>query len=321
METIQLHFRLNRYTFKVILKIRTNDMTIGGFLQYLQFEKRFSEHTLKAYRNDLEQFATFLKLIYGHQNWQAVSLSQVRSWMAQLLEQQTAPATIRRKLSSIKAFYRYWRRKNPDLKDPTKGIQTPKLKKRLPVTADATAIARLFASFPAEPDFKEARDKLILELLYGSGLRRSELLALEEKDISTAESRLRIKGKGDKERLVPFGSTVMEALMVYKPLKEAAFPGVEALILTDKGKRPYPKWIYNKVKQYLGTLPYLERASPHVLRHSFATHLSDAGADLNAIKELLGHSSLAATQVYTHNSIEKLKRSYEQAHPKAKTNE
>lgn len=296
-------------------------MTIGGFLQYLQFEKRFSEHTLKAYCNDLEQFAAFLRLIYGHQNWQEVTLSQVRSWMAQLLEQETAPATIRRKLSSLKAFYRYWRRKHPDLKDPTKGIQTPKLKKRLPVTADSTAIARLLVSFPIEPDFAEARDKLILELLYGTGLRRSELLGLKEKDVLIAENRLRIKGKGGKERLVPYGDTVKDALAIYYSLKQTCFPDIDALILTDKGKPPYPKWIYNKVKQYLGTLPYLERASPHVLRHSFATHLSDAGADLNAIKELLGHSSLAATQVYTHNSIEKLKRSYEQAHPKAKSNE
>jgi integrase/recombinase XerC len=132
---------------------------------------------------------------------------------------------------------------------------------------------------------------------------------------------LRITGKGGKERLVPYGEAVHRALLVYQERKNEIFPGIEVLILTDKGKPPYPKWMYNQVKRYLGTLPYLERASPHVLRHSFATHLSDAGADLNAIKELLGHSSLAATQVYTHNSIEKLKRSYEQAHPKAKLNE
>ncbi|WP_367390874.1 tyrosine-type recombinase/integrase [Lewinella sp. LCG006] len=296
-------------------------MDVNGFIRYLEFEKRFSEHTLKAYKNDLSQFENFIQEVYGRCQWSEIIASQVRSWMAVLLEQEHAPASIRRKLSSIKAFYRYWRRQFPDLSDPTKAIQTPKLKKRLPVTADATALARLLASFPEAPDFSEARDKLLLELLYGTGLRRSELLQLKEKDVLRAEKRLRISGKGGKERLIPYGDAVHQALLVYQKLKHEAFPDVEILILTNKGKPPYPKWMYNKVKQYLGTLPYLERASPHVLRHSFATHLSDAGADLNAIKELLGHSSLAATQVYTHNSIEKLKRSYEQAHPKAKLNE
>ena len=296
-------------------------MDVNGFIRYLEFEKRFSEHTLKAYKNDLSQFENFIQEVYGRCQWSEIIASQVRSWMAVLLEQEHAPASIRRKLSSIKAFYRYWRRQFPDLSDPTKAIQTPKLKKRLPVTADATALARLLTSFPEAPDLAEARDKLLLELLYGTGLRRSELLQLKEKDVLRAEKRLRISGKGGKERLIPYGDAVHQALLVYQKLKHEAFPDVEILILTNKGKPPYPKWMYNKVKQYLGTLPYLERASPHVLRHSFATHLSDAGADLNAIKELLGHSSLAATQVYTHNSIEKLKRSYEQAHPKAKLNE
>lgn len=296
-------------------------MDVRGFIRYLEYEKRFSEHTLKAYHNDLIQFENFIQQVYGQCQWPEIVASQVRSWMAVLLEQEQAPASIRRKLSSIKAFYRYWRRQHPDLSDPTKAIQTPKLKKRLPVTADATALARLLASFPESPDFSAARDKLLLELLYGTGLRRSELLYLQEKDVLRAEKRLRISGKGGKERLVPYGEAVHQALVVYQERKNEVFPGIAVLILTDKGKPPYPKWMYNKVKQYLSTLPYLERASPHVLRHSFATHLSDAGADLNAIKELLGHSSLAATQVYTHNSIEKLKRSYDQAHPKAKLNE
>lgn len=296
-------------------------MDVRGFIRYLEYEKRFSEHTLKAYQNDLIQFENFIQQVYGQCQWPEIVASQVRSWMAVLLEQEQAPASIRRKLSSIKAFYRYWRRQHPDLSDPTKAIQTPKLKKRLPVTADATALARLLASFPESPDFSAARDKLLLELLYGTGLRRSELLYLQEKDVLRAEKRLRISGKGGKERLVPYGEAVHQALVVYQERKNEVFPGIAVLILTDKGKPPYPKWMYNKVKQYLSTLPYLERASPHVLRHSFATHLSDAGADLNAIKELLGHSSLAATQVYTHNSIEKLKRSYDQAHPKAKLNE
>ncbi|MEM7382280.1 MAG: tyrosine-type recombinase/integrase, partial [Bacteroidota bacterium] len=305
----------NYYTLSSV-KDRDEYMDVGGFIQYLQYEKRFSEHTLTAYSTDLQQFQDFLQAIYGTSDWAPVKASHIRSWMAYLLEQEHAPASIRRKISTLKTFYRYWRRSYPDLRDPTKGIRTPKLKKRLPVTADSVALNRLLASFPVEPDFSTARDKLVLELLYGAGLRRSELLELKLTDVSITEKRLRIKGKGNKERLVPFGPALKRTIELYLPLREANFPGEQYFILTDRGKSPYPKWVYNKVKQYLGTLPYLEKASPHVLRHSFATHLSDAGADLNAVKELLGHSSLAATQVYTHNSIEKLKRSYDQAHPK-----
>lgn len=292
-------------------------MDVGGFIKYLQYEKRFSAHTLTAYSTDLQQFQDFMHMYYGGCEWSAVQAPQLRSWMAQLLEEGQAPASIRRKISTLKSFYRYWRRSKPNLADPTKGIRTPKLQKRLPITIDATAMQRLLASFPMEMDFSTARDKVVLELLYGTGLRRSELLALRLSDVSLAEGRIRIKGKGDKERLVPFGPAVQSALEQYLRLQKQAFPESEMLLLTDKGKSPYPKWLYNKVKQYLGTLPYLEKASPHVLRHSFATHLTDAGADLNAVKELLGHSSLAATQVYTHNSIEKLKKSYKKAHPKA----
>ena len=293
-------------------------MDVGGFIKYLQFEKRFSAHTLTAYSTDLQQFQEFMHTFYGGCEWSAVQAPQLRSWMAQLLEDGQAPASIRRKISTLKSFYRYWRRSKPNLTDPTKGIRTPKLQKRLPVTVDTAALQRLLASFPLEMNFSTARDKVMLELLYGTGLRRSELIALTLTDVSLPESRLRIKGKGDKERLIPFGPAIQTALEQYLQLRKQAFPDRSEVILTDKGKPPYPKWVYNKVKQYLGTLPYLEKASPHVLRHSFATHLTDAGADLNAVKELLGHSSLAATQVYTHNSIEKLKQSYNKAHPKAR---
>lgn len=292
-------------------------MDIGGFVQYIEFEKRFSAHTLEAYRVDLEQLAAFLTLHYESWLWSDLRAAHIRAWMADMSEQGLEAASIRRKLSSLKSFYRYWRKVNPELTDPTKAIQTPKLKKRIPVTADTASLARLMASFPAELTFADVRDKLILELLYGAGLRRSELLALTEADLSLVEMRLKVTGKGGKERLIPFGKPLAETAQKYLLMRRDCFPGAEVLILTDQGNVPYPKWLYNKVKQYLGTLPHLERASPHVLRHSFATHLSDAGADLNAIKELLGHSSLAATQVYTHNSIEKLKRSYLQAHPKA----
>lgn len=295
-------------------------MKIVEFIKHLQNEKRSSNHTIIAYQVDLQQFERFIQQTYGATKWIDIQSVQVRSWMALLLEQGLSPSSIRRKLSSLKSFYRYNRRKNADFTDPTKNIQTPKLKKRLLVTADELSLSRLFASLPPSVDFPTARDKVLLELLYGTGIRRSELLALKESDIHLSENRLRVIGKGSKQRLIPFSTTTAEAIKEYLDWKNKAFPETTdgTFLFTDKGKQPYPKWVYNKVKSYLASIPHLERASPHVLRHSFATHLSDAGADLNAIKELLGHNSLAATQIYTHNSLEKLKRSYEQAHPKAR---
>ena len=282
-------------------------MTIAAFLQYIIHEKRFSEHTVTAYRTDLNQFVEFLELTYGRLDWPAVKTFHVRSWMALLLEQGHAPASIRRKLSSLKSFYRYWRKKQPDLVDPTKGIHTPKLKKRVIEVVPAAEMARLLATFGAARDFASARDRVLLELLYACGLRRSEVLGLQDRDVLIRELRLRIRGKGGKERIVPFGRATAEILAAYLEFRAGAFPDSEGegFLLTDKGRTPYPKWIYNRVRLYLSALPQLEKRSPHVLRHSFATHLSDEGADLNAIKALLGHSSLAATQVYTHNSIGK----------------
>ncbi len=294
-------------------------MTIAVFLQYLVNEKRFSAHTVTAYRTDLNQFRRFLELTYGTLPWPAVKTPHIRSWMVQLLEQGNAPASIRRKLSSLKSFYRYWRKQQPSLSDPTKGIHTPKLQKRVIEVVPAAEMARLLATFGEVRDFASARDRVLLELCYACGLRRSEVIRLKDADVSLAEMRLRIRGKGGKERLVPFGPASGKIIASYRDFRDSAFPESKGLafLLTDKGTVPYPKWIYNRVRLYLSALPQLEKRSPHVLRHSFATHLSDEGADLNAIKELLGHSSLAATQVYTHNSIEKLKRSYDAAHPKS----
>lgn len=299
-------------------------MDVVGFVSYLKNEKRFSSHTLQAYEADLKQLQDFLRLTYGeHLAPAKIQAAHLRSWMAYMLEQGKSPASIRRKLSTIKSFYKYIRRQDPACKDPTKAIQTPKLKKRLLVSADEVSLSRLFATLPPTTDFSIARDKVMLELLYTTGLRRSELLNLKEKDIDLQEKRLRILGKGQKERLIPFAQSTSKIIQDYLEWKNKLFAeqSTEVFLFTNKGKAPYPKWIYNKVKQYLSAIPHLERASPHVLRHSFATHLSDAGADLNAIKELLGHNSLAATQIYTHNSLDKLKRSYEQAHPKAKAEE
>ncbi|MEM1216184.1 MAG: tyrosine-type recombinase/integrase, partial [Bacteroidota bacterium] len=272
-------------------------MQIPPFLHHVEHEKRFSAHTLKAYGKDLEQFKTFYQQLYGPLRWADVTTGQVRTWMAELLQSGCAPASIRRKLASLRAFYRYWCKQLDGQSDPTKSIQTPKLQKRLPVTADVTSLTRVLASFPTEPDFPTMRDKLVLEILYGTGMRRSELLNLNEVDVSLTEKQLRVKGKGSKMRIIPFGEQLAQVISAYRELKETTFPNVAAFLVTDKGVRPYPKWLYNKVSYYLGSIPHLERSSPHVLRHSYATHLSEEGAELAAIQALLGHKSLAATQI------------------------
>ncbi|MCB0635673.1 MAG: tyrosine-type recombinase/integrase [Lewinella sp.] len=293
-------------------------ITLHAFFRYLTAEKRYADHTLVAYRTDLVQFSEFLAVYYPGLAFEQVKPVHLRSWMAQMLEQGLQPVSIRRKLASLRVFYRYWRRQHPELTDPTRSIHAPRVKKRLPSVVEATRLARLFAQFPGEGDFSTCRDRTLLELAYVAGLRRSELISLQDEDVRLAEHQLRVRGKGNKERRIPLGPAVVRNLQHYLDLRAAAFPGVSpAFFVTDKGKTLYPKWVYNKVRHYLEPVSQAAKNSPHVLRHSFATHLADEGADLNAIKALLGHSSLAATQVYTHNSVEKLKRAYASAHPKA----
>jgi integrase/recombinase XerC len=293
-------------------------ITLHAFFRYLAAEKRYADHTLSAYRTDLAQFSEFLTNHYDGLAFEEVKTVHLRSWMAHLLEQGLQPVSIRRKLASLRVFYRYWRRQDAGLTDPTRGIHAPRVKKRLPTVVEAPRLARLFAQLPAEGDFFSFRDRTLLELTYVAGLRRSELIALQDQDVRLKEYLLRVRGKGNKERTIPLGPAVVRNLQRYLDLREAAFPGTKtAFFLTDKGQPLYPKWVYNKVRYYLEPVSQSAKNSPHVLRHSFATHLADEGADLNAIKALLGHSSLAATQVYTHNSVEKLKRAYASAHPRA----
>lgn len=292
-------------------------MSITEFLHYLEFEKRYSPHTLTAYRHDLHQLITFLQEQAGVSDWVAVTRQHLRAWMAALLGEGMSPRTIRRKMSSVQAFFSFAVRRGDLPRNPGANIQLPKIGKQLPATVSAPEMARLFAQLPEAGDFAALRDRLALEILYGAGLRRSELTALQEEDVDAAHRRLRIRGKGSKERMAPLSPVVWACLEAYRQAKREAFPGRSALLLTNEGNPVYDKWVYLLVKRQLGGVTTAEKKSPHVLRHAFATHLSENGADLNAVKTLLGHASLAATQIYTHNSIEQLKRAYRQAHPKA----
>ena len=295
-------------------------MNQDSFLKYLQYEKRFSPHTVLAYKKDLEQFLNFLEEIYGLTSIPEVRHSHIRSWMVDLMSKEVGPRSIRRKLSSLKAYFRFLLKREAIKHDPMLKVVAPKMGKRLPVVVDAKQLGILFEDIVFPKGFSGLRDRLLLEVLYNTGMRRAELIRLEWKNIDLVKNQFRVLGKGNKERIVPFGPELKSLLIGYQETKEATFGNeLENLVfVTDKGAKLYPKFVYNTVKHYLSMVTTVEQRSPHVLRHSFATHLSENGADLNAIKSLLGHSNLAATQIYTHNSIEKLKEVYKQAHPKAK---
>lgn len=293
------------------------------FLQYLQFEKRCSPHTLTAYRSDLNHFLTYLGQNYELGSAAEIRSVHIRSWMVALVAEGLTPRSIQRKLSTLKTYFRFLLKRNYISANPMLKVTTPKAGKRLPVSMGAAEMDRLLDQLALqEEDFESRRDALVIELLYATGLRRSELLGLTWDRVDFGQSRLKIMGKGGKERLAPFGEPLRVRLQQYREASRERFPEAKPfIILNDKGRSPDPKWLYNKVKHYLSGVTTIEQRSPHVLRHSFATHLSDNGADLNAIKELLGHANLAATQIYMHNSIEKLKSVYAKAHPKARSDD
>ncbi len=293
--------------------------SVERFIQYLQFEKRSSSHTVDAYRTDLGQFQSFISATYQLEALEEVSHFYIRSWVVSMLDAGLSAASVRRKLSTLKSFFRFLLQRKIISKNPMRQVSIPKTGKRLPVTTLAKDMEQLLDHTGFSDDYNGWRDRLVLEMLYGLGLRRSELLQLRLADVDWQSRLVKITGKGNKQRLVPFGPSLHRLLENYMEVRKQYFPvaGNPCVFLTEKGEPMYPKLVYNIVKRYLLLIPALDKRSPHVLRHSFATHLSENGADLNAIKGLLGHANLAATQVYTHNSIEKLKKVYRQAHPKA----
>jgi integrase/recombinase XerC len=290
-----------------------------AFLQYLQYEKRFSHHTLTAYNIDLEQFYFFLNEMYSVVSENEVKHLHIRSWVVQLMQKGISSRSINRKLSSLKSFFKFLQKRGDVTINPTLKIVSPKPKKRLVPFITKSNIEFLLNEYKFENSYSGIRDKTILEVLYATGIRRSELINLKEEHIDFSKNYIKVFGKGKKERLIPFSNNLGHILRKYIALNREAFQSSEGILfLTEKGGKLYPKLLYNIVKKHLGHVTSNEQKGPHTLRHSFATHLSDNGAELNAVKELLGHSSLAATQIYTHNSIERIKKTYELAHPKAK---
>lgn len=287
------------------------------FIDFLKFEKRYSLHTVRSYHDDLTQFFTYLNNNFGELSINEISSSFVRSWLASLKEAKLTSRSINRKLSSLKSFFKYQVRIGLLEQTPMGNVLAPKAGKRLPVIVTEKDIRSLLHSIRFTEDWKGLNAKMLLNLFYCTGMRLSELINLKEKHVDVSKKVIKILGKGNKERVVPVSGDLLNLLYEYKnSSKEKIESREDYLLVTEKGKKMYPKYAYLLVNKYLSEIKTLEKKSPHILRHSFATHLTNHGASLNAVKELLGHSSLASTQIYTHNTIEKLKQVYKMAHPK-----
>ncbi len=289
------------------------------FLDYLKREKRYSAHTILAYETDLRQFTDYLSDQYGIDEISLATAPMIRSWFAGAMQQGISRTSINRKLSTLKSFFRYAGRRDAALQNPMEKVGSIKKNKVLPVFVEEEGMDRLLDRSVFEPGFVGQRDRLILEMLYTTGMRLAELIGLQHHDFDTEKNTIKITGKGAKQRIVPVIQEVSDHYTDYcrEKEKEFAMPVSGPVFVTNKGSKIYPKFVYRLVNDYLSKVTSRSRKSPHVLRHTFATHMLNRGADLNAIKEIMGHASLAATQVYTHNSIEKIKNVYKQAHPKA----
>ncbi|MBN1340652.1 MAG: tyrosine-type recombinase/integrase [Bacteroidales bacterium] len=290
------------------------------FINHIQFERRYSRHTIIAYSNDLDQFFGFVKSVYEIEHIRDVRAPVIRSWVVSLLERKYTAKSINRKLSVLKSYYRFMLREGIIENDPMSKVISPKTSKRLPVFVEENGMNLLLDEIDFGPGFQGCRDKLIIEMFYNTGVRLSELISLQMSDVDTYNNQIKVTGKRNKERIIPFGKELRSSVLKYREVRSAEFMGVVDsgyFFLTVRGKKVYEKLVYRLVNYYLSTVSSITKKSPHVLRHTFATHMLNKGADLNAVKELLGHTSLAATQVYTHNTIEKLKSVYKQAHPRA----
>ena len=290
---------------------------ILAFCDYLTHQKRYSKHTVIAYKKDLEQFSHFLNSDFQLNSFQEVNSSVIRSWIVSLIEKEISTRSINRKISTLKSFYKYLLKNNIVDSNPLLKVISPKTSKRLPVFVGENEISDLFSEIEFEDNYEGHRDHLILELLYATGIRLSELIELNINSINFNNCSIKVIGKRNKERIIPFGNNLKEELTKYIKIRAQLSPQETHLFLTKNGKKIYPKLVYRVVNYYLSIITSISKKSPHVLRHTFATHMLNNGADLNSIKEILGHANLSATQVYTHNTIEKLKNIHKQAHPKA----
>lgn len=292
---------------------------VETFLKYLQYEKRVSKHTLTAYQSDLDQFQAFIQEVFPDHSPETADYGIVRSWIIQLVDSGIKAASVNRKIASLKTFYKFLMRQEVIKKNPMTKIRVLKTQKRLPSFVKESEMINLLDAVEFEDTLDGWRDRLILELFYSTGIRLSELITLKEVQVDATNHTIKVLGKRNKERLIPFPKSIVSIYKNYRQIrnKEVEIKNHGYVFVTDSGDPCYPMMVYRIVKRYLKENTNTEKKSPHVLRHTYATHLLNKGAEINAVKDLLGHSSLAATQVYTHNSMEKIKKAYDQAHPKA----
>jgi integrase/recombinase XerC len=292
------------------------DQPLQSFFDYLTYEKKYSVHTVTSYKNDI---STFLSFINPHNEALTVSeinYQQIRAWVSNLIKNKIAARSVNRKLSALKSFFKFLQRQQLIDINPMSKISGPKIPKRLPVFVDEHQMEDLFTDVIFEEGFNGQRDKLILDILYQTGIRRSELTHLKELDVDLFNSTIKVLGKRNKERIIPISLPLKRNLEGYLQVKKELNLSNSMLLVSEKGHTLSDQAVYRSVKKYLSQITTIQKKSPHVLRHTFATHLLNNGADINAVKDLLGHANLSATQIYTHNTIDKLKKSYKQAHPR-----
>ena len=292
---------------------------IQTFLENLQFQKRYSSHTIISYKNDLTNFFEFLDIQYPNTSISQINAIFIRTWLAGLKEKEMESKTINRKISALKSFFNFLLKQGLLPNSPMSTIFSIKIKKRLTQFVSEKDMGTLFNDVEFSEDWNGKTNSLIFHLLYNTGIRQAELLNLTENNIDTGNKNIKVLGKGNKERILPISTLLMQQLQQYISAKriELLDADREVLLVNQKGKKLYPKYIYNVVSKHLALVTTIDKKSPHVMRHTFATHLISSGADINAVKELLGHSSLAATQIYMHNTIERLKNVHNKSHPKA----
>ncbi len=290
-----------------------------SFEKYLRYERRYSDHTVRSYTNDLEQFSVYLTAQLEMTDEIGLKHFHVRSWIVHLMQDNYTAKTVNRKISTLKSYFKYLKKSGHIKSNPTAKVIAPKIAKRLPVVVREERIEDLLDREIDQNDFESVRNQLVIDLLYTTGIRRSELINLRESDINYSLRHIKVLGKGNKERIIPISHKLIESIKLYQELKESEqLNESKYLITTSKGKKSYPKLIYNIVHAQLSTVSTVKKRSPHILRHSFATHLANQGAELNAIKEIMGHANLSATEIYMHNSIDRLRSVYQNAHPKSK---
>lgn len=293
---------------------------IDAFLEYISLEKKYSVHTSTAYKNDLFSFRDFLVKEYSQDNLLEAHYSQIRSWIVSLVDRDMSNRTINRKVSSLKSFYKFAQKTNKIDVSPLVKHKALKTQKKVQVSFTSREINTVINQIAIDTDFTSTRNKLIVELFYSTGIRRAELINIKDKDISFSDRTIKVLGKRNKERFVPLLTSVIQTLKKYLELKKEFTIGEEELFITKTGNKIYETLVYRVINSYFSKISSKEKKSPHILRHSFATHLLNEGADLNSVKELLGHSSLASTQVYVQNSLDVIKKVYNQAHPRSEKN-